>query len=114
MIMKLLLIILGLLASCVGFFAIRWMNEMDKKWEAMQRASEGSKRDINKLTARVDKLEDNSVVQRHCVDTVSLFSQKVNRERHRINALEELLRAGGLIQLVKKFQQKQKDDFTEE
>jgi hypothetical protein len=48
------------------------------------------------------------------VDTVSLFSQKVNRERHRINALEELLRAGGLIQLVKKFQQKQKDDFTEE
>lgn len=113
MILKILLTVIGILISCVSFFAIRWMTDTDKKLEAMQSANDKTKKETDSISSRVEKLEENSVVQRHCMDTVSLFSQKVNRERHRINAIEDLLRAGGLIQLVKNLRQRQNDTSEE-
>ena len=112
MLLKILLVLIGCLSSAVSFFVVRWMLDMEKKWEASQKANENAQKTIEQLIVRIDKLEASSVVQRHCVDTVSLFAQKVNRERHRINGLEDLLRAGGLIKLVKNFQQH--EDSAEE
>lgn len=114
MLLKLLLVIIGCLCSAVSFFVVRWMVDMEKKWEASQTAHENSKRTGEQLTARVEKLEEKSVEQRHCMDTVSLFSQKINRERYRINAMEDTLRAGGLIILSRNQRNNTAEETSEE
>ena len=114
MLLKILLVLIGCLSSAVSFFVVRWMLDMEKKWEESQKANENAQKTIEQLTVRIDKLEADSVVRRRCDDTVNLFSQRVNRERHRINALEDLMRDGGLIKLVKNIQARQLDNDPSE
>lgn len=101
MLLKLLLIIVGGLLSALGFFVVRWMSEMEKKWEATRAVADEAKRENERVATRVERLEQSSVASSNCADRVSLFTQKINRERHRINALEDLLRSGGLMHLVR-------------
>lgn len=110
MFFKFLFVIIGILCSVIGFFVVRWMSEMDKKWESVQGSLTGNIKDVDKLTTRVEKLEGTVVINRNCNDTASLLTQKVNRERYRINAIEDMLRAGGLKELVRKFNAKHGED----
>lgn len=82
------LYIFGIVLACLGFFVVKWIHGVEKNYEQFGTRLSSLTVKIDELINRVTNIENSYVSRSNCDKKVSLHTQKVNRERHRVNTLE--------------------------
>lgn len=91
---SIILTIVGIAVSIIGFFIVRWMNGVDTVMKDVQEKLKSLEEKVDSKLASVDDLRCNAVHRNTCQVNHQNVIKQIIRERYRITDLVERLERG--------------------